>query len=119
MPHVGHAISITNDPFQTYPIKTPQTRHSSQQDNFTKPSYFIFLMHDHSFIHSHTRIHAFIHTVIHSSHTSEASHMWLNASQRSMLRHEVEVASFDMSNDLPGFEGRPTKGSRPPRVKQS
>ena len=63
--------------------------------------------------------HSFIYTCIHSFHTSEASHVQLNASQRSVLRHKAAVASFNMSNDQPGFEGRPTKGSKPPRVKQS
>ena len=50
---------------------------------------------------------------------AKASHMWLNASQRSVLRHEAAVASFNMSNDRPGFEGQPMKGLRPPRIKQS
>ena len=45
--------------------------------------------------------------------------MQLNASQRSVLHHEVVVASFNMSNDQPGFEGQPTMGLRLPRVKQS
>ena len=41
------------------------------------------------------------------------------ASQRFMSRHEAVVVSFDMSGDRPRFEGRPAKGSRPPRIKQS
>ena len=43
--------------------------------------------------------HSFIYTRIHSFHTSEASHVQLNASQRSMLGHEAAVASFNMSSD--------------------
>ena len=45
--------------------------------------------------------------------------MQSNASQRSMLRHEAAVASFNMSDDQLGLKGRLTKGSRPPHVKQS
>ena len=45
--------------------------------------------------------------------------MQINASQRFVLRHEVVVASFNMSNEGSGFEGQPTKGSRPPHIKQS
>ena len=54
--------------------------------------------------------HSFIYTCIHSFHTSKGSHVQLNASQHSMLRHEAVVSSFNMSNDRPGFKGRPTKG---------
>ena len=93
-------------PGRTCPTRAPQTRHSSHQGNFIETFYFIYFyfiyLHNHSFIISHTRIH--------SSHTSEASHTQLNASQRSVLSREAAVASFNMSNDRPGFEGRPTKG---------
>ena len=50
---------------------------------------------------------------------TKASHMQLNASQRSVLHHEATVALFNMSNDRSGFEGQPTKGLRPPHIKQS
>ena len=46
-------------------------------------------------------------------------HMQNIASQRFMSHHEMTVASFDMGGSRPRFEGRPTKGSRPPRIKQS
>ena len=45
--------------------------------------------------------------------------MQINASQRLVLCHEAVVASFNMSNDRPGFKGQPTKDLRPPRVEQS
>ena len=56
------AMSQTSDsdPTRTYPVRAPQTRHSSHRGNFTNP-HFTFLVHDHSFIHSS----------IHSSHTSK------------------------------------------------
>ena len=41
------------------------------------------------------------------------------ASQRFMSRHETAVASLDIGDSRPRFEGRPAKGSRPPRTKQS
>ena len=100
-PHVGHADSVMND------------ERGSRSDIF-----------DWSSSNPITRVikvtlptPLFLYIIIHSFHTSEASHMQLNASQRSVLRHEAAVASFNMSNDPPGFEGRPMKGSRPPRVK--
>ena len=45
--------------------------------------------------------------------------MQITASQRFVSRHEMAVASFNMSRNRPRFEGRPAKGSRPPCVKQS
>ena len=45
--------------------------------------------------------------------------MQITASQRFVSRHKTAVASFDMSRNRPRFKGRPAKGSRPPRVKQS
>ena len=117
--------TMNTDPIRTYPIKTPQACHSSHQGNSTDPPYFIFLMHGHSFIHSHTRIHTFIrariHTFIHACiHTCIQSIAYaIDASQCFVLRHEAEVASFNMSNDQQGFEGQTMKGSRPPHVKQS
>ena len=44
------------DSTQTYPIRAPRTHHSSHQGNFTNP-HFTFLVHEHSFIHSHTSKH--------------------------------------------------------------
>ena len=110
MPLVGHANSVTNDErgsrsdISNRSSSNPVTR----VIKVTLPTTTISL-YNHSYIYTH----------IHSFHTSKASHMRLNASQRSVLRHEVAVASFNMSNDQPRFEGQPTKGSRPPRVKQS
>ena len=121
---MGYADSIMNDErgsrsdISDRSSSNPITR----VIKITLPTLTISL-YDHSFIYYHSyihaRIHTFVHPRIHSSHTSEASHMQLNASQRFVLRHEAAVASFNMSNDRPGFEGRPMKGSRPPRVKQS
>ena len=110
MPHVGHAVFITND---GHGSRSDISDRSSSNPitrviKVTLPTPTISL-YEHSFIHAR----------IHSFHTFEASHMQLNASQRSVLRHEAAVASFNMSNDRSGFEGRPTKGSRPPRVEQS
>ena len=73
-------------------------------------------MHDHSFILSHTRIHTFIHSFI--PYIQSIAYA-INASQRFVLRHKAVVASFNMSDDQQGFEGRPMKGSRPPHVEQS
>ena len=111
MPHVSHAVSITND---GHGSRSDISNRSSsnpitQVIKVTLPTPTISL-YDHSFIccHSyiHTRIHTFIHTIIHSSHTSEASHMQLNASQRSVLRHKAAIASFK-------HEQRPTRVQRP------
>ena len=52
---------------RTYPVRAPQTRHSSHRGNFTNPRY-TFPVHEHSFIHSHACIHTL---VIHLSHTSK------------------------------------------------
>ena len=110
-PHVGHADSITNDEHGSWSdisdrsSLNPVTR--VIKVNTTKPPLFLYM-----------NIHSSMHAFIHSIHP-KASHMQLNASQRSVLRHEVTVASFNMSNDRPGFEGQPTKGSRLPRIKQS
>ena len=58
-------LRMTNlDPTWTYPVRAPQTHHSSYRGNFTNP-HFSFPVHEHSFIHS------FIHSSIHSSHTSK------------------------------------------------
>jgi len=46
-------------------------------------------------------------------------HMQNIASQRFVSHHETAVASFDISDHRPRFEGRPAKGSRPPRAEQS
>ena len=121
-PHVGHTDSVTNDERRSRSDISDRSSSKpvTQVIKVTLPNPTISL-YDHSFIcyHSyiHTRIHTFIHVRIHSSHTSGASHMQLNASQRSVLRHEAAVASFNMSNDRSGFEGWPVKGSRPPHVK--
>ena len=111
--------TMSTGPNRTYPIKTPQTRHSSHQGNFTKAFYFIYL-HDHSFIISHTHVHTFIYARIHLFIPCIQSIAYaVDASQRFVLRHKAVVASFDMSDDRLGFEGQLTKGSRLPRVKQS
>ena len=125
MPHVGHADSVMNDErgsrsnISNRSSSNPVTR----VIKVTLPTPTISL-YDHSFIccHSyiHTHIHTFIHARIHSFIPCIQSIAYaVDASQRFMLRHEAVVASFDMSDDRPGFEGRPAKGSRPPRVKQS
>ena len=107
------------DPDRTYPIRAPQTRHSSHRGNFTNPC-STFPVHDHSFIHYHACFHTFIHTFIHTFHPIHPSIAYaIIVSQLFASCHEAEVVSFDMSGDRPGFEGRPVKGSRPPRVKQS
>ena len=106
---MGHADSVTKDErgsrsnISDWSSSNPVTRVIW----VTLPTPTISLC-DHSFIQ-----------IIHSSHTSEALHMQLNASQRSVLHHEAAVASFNMSNDRLGFEGWPAKGSRRPRIKQS
>ena len=41
------------------------------------------------------------------------------ASQCFVSRHEMAVASFNLGGSRPRFEGRPVKGSRLPRTKQS
>ena len=75
----------------------------------------------HSFIHSsilmHSFIHSFIHSYIHPIHPSIT--YAIAASQCFASRHEVVVVPFDMSSDRLRLEGRPAKGLRPPRVKQS
>ena len=84
MPHVGHANSVMNNEHRS---RSDISDWSSLNTvtrviMVTLPTPTISL-YDHSFIscHSyiHTRIHTFIHTN-HLSHTSEASHMQLNAS---------------------------------------
>ena len=108
MAHVGHADSITNDESGSW-SDISDRRSSNPVTRVIKvilPNPTISL-YEHSFIHAR----------IHSFHTSEVSLMQLNASQCSVLRHEVAVASFNMSNDRSRFKGSPMKGSRPPRVK--
>ena len=63
---VTAAPSQTSDPnpARTCPIRAPQIHHSSHRDNFTNPR-SAFLVHDHSFIHSHACFHTFIHPYIH------------------------------------------------------
>ena len=123
-PHVGHTDSITNDKLGSrsdisdWSSSNPVTR--VIKVTLSTPLFLYIII--------HTSIHAFIpyaHAprmiLPESSRGSgtKASHMRLNASQRSVLRHEAAVASFNMSNDRPGFEGQPTKGLRLPHVKQS
>ena len=123
MPHVGQANSITNgghgsrSDTSDKELLKPVTR--VIKITLPKPSisFIYMIIHSSFFIRMFT--HSSMHAFIHSSHASKASHMQINASQRFMLRHEAVVASFNMSNDRLGFEGRPTKGSRPPRVKRS
>ena len=96
------------DPTRTYPIGAPWTHHSSHRSNFTN-AHSTFPVHDHSF--------SCMHSYIHPIHPSIA--YAIVASQRFASHHEAVVVSFDMSANQPRFEGQPTKGSRPPRVKQS
>ena len=111
MPHVGHANSVMNNERGSWSDISDRSSSNpvTRVIKVTLPTFTISL-YDHSFIccHSyiHARIHTFIHARIHSSHTSKASHMQSNASQRSVLRHEATVASFNMSK-------RPTKVRRP------
>ena len=69
------------------------SRHSCYQGNVTDPTFI--------------SIKLYIQTL----------HMQNIASQRFMSRHEAVAAPFNMSDARPRFEGRPMKGSRPPRVK--
>ena len=102
MPHMGHADSVTNDEHES---RSDISDRSSSNPitrvikvHYQTPTISLY---EHSFIHAH--IHSF--------------HMQLNASHHFMLRHEAVVASFNMSNDRLGFEGWPTMGTRPPRIK--
>ena len=61
--------------------------------------------------------HLYIHLFNHLVHPSIAHA--IAASKCFASRHEVVVVSFNMNGDRPRLEGWPTKGSRPPRVKQS
>ena len=123
MPHVGHADSVTNDEhgsrsdISDWSSSNPVTR----VINVTLLTLTISL-YNHSYIHTH------IHSIrpcppddsgpeSPGGSGTKASHVQRNASQRSVLRHEAVVASFDMSNNRLGFKGQPTKGSRPPHVK--
>ena len=121
-PHVGHAESITND------------ERGSQSDISDRSSpnpvtrvIKVILPTPTISLYNHSYILTCIHSIRPRPRTillksprgsrTKASHMRLNASQRSMLRHKVAVASFNMSNDRLGFESWPTKGSRLPHVK--
>ena len=82
MPHAGYADSVTNDGCGSHldisdkELLKPVTRVIM----VTLPNLltlFYFLVHNHSFVLSHTCIHTFIHTIIHSSHTYKALHMQL------------------------------------------
>ena len=109
-PHVGHTDSVMNDErgsrsdISDRSSSNPVTR----VIKVPLPTPTISL-YNHSYIY--TRIHPF--------HTSKSLHMQIIASKGFASRHEAEVVSFEMSCDRPGFEGQPTKGSRPHRVKQS
>ena len=99
------------DPTRTYPVRAPQTRHSSHQGNLQ--THFSFLVHDHSFIHSHAHIHTFGHTFIRTFIPYiQALHMQIVASQRFVSCHKAIVVSFDMSGDRPRFEGWPAVGGK-------
>ena len=125
MPHVGHADSITNDKRGSWSDISDWSSSNlvTQVIKVTLPTPAISV-YNYSYIHTH----------IHSIRScppddsgpespggsgTKASHVQRNASQCSVLHHEGAVASFNMSNDRPRFEGRPTMGSRSPRVKQS
>ena len=96
MPHVGHVDSITNDEHGSWSDVSDWSSSNpiTQVIKVTLPTPTISLYN-----------HSYIYTRIHSFHTSKASHMQLNASQHSVLHHEVAIASFNMSNDRPGFKG--------------
>ena len=122
---MGHANSVMNDERGSW-SDIPDRSSSNPVTRVIKvtlPTPTISL-YNHSYIH--TRIHSICPCLPDDSGPespgdsgTKPSHVQRNASQCSVLRHEAAVASFDMSNDRPGFEGRPTKGSRPPHVKQS
>ena len=115
MPHVGHADSDTNDEhgswsnISDWSSSNPVTR----VIKVTLPTPTISL-YNHSYIHTHIQS---IHLRPLDDSTkiawglegsgAKASHMRLNASQRSVLRHEVAVASFNMSNDRLGSKASP------------
>ena len=65
-------------------------------------------------LHMHSHIHSYNYSFIPYIRSIAYA---IDASQRSVLCHEAAVASFNMSNDRPGFKGLPTKGSRLPHVK--
>ena len=90
MPHVGHADSVTNDKHGSRSNISDRSSSNTitRVIKVTLPTPTISLYE-----------HSFIHAFINSFHTSKASHMQLNASQRSVLRHEAAVASFNMSDD--------------------
>ena len=91
MPHVGHADSVMNDKrgsrsdISDWSSSNPVTR----VIKVTLPAPAISLYN-----------HPFIYTRIHSFHTSEALYMQLNVSQRSVLHHEIAVASFKHEQQL-------------------
>ena len=136
MPHAGYVVSAMNEGHGSYldisdkELLKPITR----VIKVTLPNH-LSLFSDYMIIHSSILIHAFTHSFMQSfihpfsythSHIHSYNHSFIpyiqsiayaiNSSQRFMLRHKTVVASFNMRNDLPGFEGRPAKGLRPPRV---
>ena len=122
MPHVGHANSIMNDEHGSQSdISDWSSSNPVTQVNKVTLSAPTISLYNHSYIY--TRIHSIHPRPLDDSTLNrpgaKALRMQSNASQRSVLRHKAAVASFNMSNDRPGFEGWPTKGSRPPHVKQS
>ena len=94
---MGHADSVTNDEHRSRSdiFDWSSSNPITQVIKVTLPNPTISLYNN-----------LFIYTRIHSFHTSEASHMQLNASQRYVLCHEAAVASFK-------HEQRPTGVRRP------
>ena len=124
MPHVGHADPVMNNEHRSrsdisdWSSSNPITR----VIKVTLPTLTISLYNHfiHLYMHSFISYTHALQTILPKSpggSGAKALHMQSNASQRYVLRHEAAVASFNMSNDRPGFEGWPMKGSRPPRVK--
>ena len=104
-PHVGHANSVTNDERGSRSDISDRSSSNPITQVINQTPLLLYM-----------NIHSSMHAFIHSIHP-KALVMHLNASQRSVLHHVVAVASFNMSDDRPGFEGQPMKGSRPPHVK--
>ena len=68
MPHAGYADPVMNDEHGSHSDisdRSSSDHHSSHRGNFTNPR-STFLVHEHSFIHSHACINTFSHIFIHT-----------------------------------------------------